>query len=222
MKKANSRSSPQGGVASSTVWPSCVSKPAACSAAATHSRGTGASISGGVVVSAILSAPGSAPTSSANGRSGGGAQYGSPVSYPAITSRSAAASATVRVIGPLVEKPSSPPYGAGDTRPRAGLIPNRPQHDAGILIDPPPSLPCAAGASPAATAVAAPPLDPPGVRLLSHGLRQGPSSSDSVTAVIPSSGVFVLPSTTKPASFRRRPPAPSNPATYPAQARREY
>jgi hypothetical protein len=63
MKKANSRSSPQGGVASSTVWPSCVSKPAACSAAATHSGATGASISGGVVVSAILSAPGSAPTS---------------------------------------------------------------------------------------------------------------------------------------------------------------
>ena len=36
-EQANSRSSPQGGVASSTVWPSCVSKPAACSAAATHS-----------------------------------------------------------------------------------------------------------------------------------------------------------------------------------------
>ena len=80
-------------------------------------------MSGGVVVSATRSLPGSRPTSSAKGRSGGGAHHGSPVSYPAITSRSAAASSTVRVSGPLVEKPSSPPHGAGETRPRAGLIP---------------------------------------------------------------------------------------------------
>jgi hypothetical protein len=36
------------------------------------------------------------------------------------------------------------------------LIPNSPHTLDGIRIDPPPSLPCAAGASPAATAAAAP------------------------------------------------------------------
>ena len=162
MKPPKSSKSRQGGVASTTEWPSCSSRAAASRAASTHSAATGASI-GGVVVIAIRSPPGSRPTSSANGRSGGGAHHGSPVSYPAITSRRAAASATVRVSGPLVEKPSSPPYGAGETRPRAGLIPNRPQQEAGMRIEPPPSLPWAAGARPAATAAAAPPLDPPGV-----------------------------------------------------------
>ena len=95
----------------------------------------------------------------------------------------------------------------------AGLIPNSPQHDAGIRIEPPPSLPCDAGASPAATAAAAPPLEPPDVREVSQGLRQGPFSSDSVTAVSPSSGVFVLPMTTKPASFSRRTTAASKSGT---------
>ena len=82
-----------------------------------------------------------------------------------------------------------------------------------MRIEPPPSLPWAAGARPAATAAAAPPLDPPGVRVVSHGLRHGPFSSDSVTAVIPSSGVFVFPITTKPASFSRRTTAASKPGT---------
>ena len=40
-----------------------------------------------------------------------------------------------------------------------------------MRIDPPPSLPWASGNMPAATAAAAPPLDPPGVRVGSHGLR---------------------------------------------------
>src|SRR6184192_245773 len=121
-----------------------------------------------------------------------------------MTSSREAASSTVRAIGPLVENPSRPPYGAGETRPRAGLMPKSPQHEAGIRIEPPPSLPCAAGASPAATAAAAPPLEPPGVREVSHGLRQSPFSSDSVIAIVPNSGVFVLPRITKPASRIRR------------------
>src|SRR4051794_23803517 len=121
-----------------------------------------------------------------------------------MTSSSAAASCTVRVSGPLVERPSRPLYGAGETRPRDGLIPKIPQQEAGIRIDPPPSLPCAAGARPAATAAAAPPLEPPAVREVSQGLRQAPLSSDSVTAVEPNSGVFVFPITTKPACFSRR------------------
>ena len=89
-------------------------------------------------------------------------------------------------------------------RPRDGFSPNNPQHEAGIRIEPPPSEPWASGASPAATAAAAPPLEPPGVRSGSHGLRQIPFRTDSVTAVVPNSGVFVFPSTTKPASRTRR------------------
>ena len=114
-------------------------------------------------------------------------------------------SRTLRVSEPEVLSPSEPePYGAGETRPRDGFRPTRPQHEAGIRIEPPPSLPCAAGQRPAAVAAAAPPLDPPGVRPVSHGLRQSPFSSDSVCAIVPSSGVFVLPRKTKPASRSRR------------------
>ncbi len=63
--------------------------------------------------------------------------------------------------------------GPPEIRPRVGLIPNRPQTLAGIRIDPPPSLPCAAGASPAATAAAAPPLEPPADLARSQGVRAG-------------------------------------------------
>ena len=118
-----------------------------------------------------------------------------------ITSSSAAASRTVRAIGPEVPSPSEPETnGAGETRPRDGLMPKSPQHEAGMRIEPPPSLACATGARPAATAAAAPPLEPPGVRVTSHGLWQSPFSSDSVIAIVPNSGVFVLPMIVKPAS----------------------
>ena len=42
-----------------------------------------------------------------------------------------------------------------------------------MRTEPPPSLPCATGASPAATAAAAPPLEPPAIRSRSHGVRAG-------------------------------------------------
>jgi hypothetical protein len=95
-------------------------------------------------------------------------------------------------------------------RPRDGLMPNRPQHDDGMRIDPPPSLACASGSSPPATAAAAPPLEPPGVSVVSHGLRHAPFSSDSVCAIVPNSGVFVLPTMTKPAFRIRRVTAASD------------
>ena len=83
---------------------------------------------------------------------------------PASTSSTAAVSPTDRVSTPSETRKLCPPSGPTETRPRAGFSPTSPQHDAGIRIEPPPSLPCATGTIPAATAAAAPPLDPPGVR----------------------------------------------------------
>ena len=70
---------------------------------------------------------------------------------------------------------------------------------AGMRIDPPPSLACATGTMPAATAAALPPLEPPEERVVSHGLRVGPWARGSVVGRRPSSGVFVRPTNTKPA-----------------------
>ena len=56
----------------------------------------------------------------------------------------------------------------------------------------------------AATAAAEPPLEPPVVRPVSHGLRAGPRNRGSVTAMMPNSGVLVLPTKMKPARRRRR------------------
>ena len=91
-----------------------------------------------------------------------------------------------------------------------------------MRIEPPPSVPCASGRTPAATCAAAPPLEPPGVRARSHGFRQAPFSSDSVTAVVPNSGVFVLPMTTNPAARSRLTTAVSWAGTCSANARQEY
>ena len=73
-----------------------------------------------------------------------------------------------------------------------------------MRIEPPPSLPWAIGTMPAATAAAEPPEEPPGVRPWSHGLRVAPVWRGSVVGRIPNSGMFVMPTTTKPASRRRR------------------
>src|SRR5215470_6550402 len=98
-----------------------------------------------------------------------------------MTSSRSAASATVLAIGPSVDRPlRSGMIGPPEIRPRLGLIPNRPHTLDGILMDPPPSLPCAAGARPEATAAAAPPLEPPADRLRSHGVRAGGPISVSV------------------------------------------
>ena len=73
-----------------------------------------------------------------------------------------------------------------------------------MRIEPAPSAPIAAGTMPAATAAAEPPLDPPGVRSTSHGLRVTPQVTDSVNGHRPSSGIVVLPTTTAPAARSRR------------------
>ena len=73
-----------------------------------------------------------------------------------------------------------------------------------MRIDPAPSVASAIGTSPAATAAALPPLDPPGVRCGSQGLRVTPQVAVSVKPQIASSGSVVLPTTIAPASRRRR------------------
>jgi hypothetical protein len=72
-----------------------------------------------------------------------------------------------------------------------------------ILIEPPPSAPRASGPRPLATAAAAPPEEPPGVRARFHGFRVTPNSGLSVNGLWPNSGVVVLPTSTAPASRRR-------------------
>ena len=153
-----------GGAASSTTWPS-------------SSHSVAVRLDGGDAFRMELRAGGvagrerdaqaarrGALTSSRNGRAGGATTYGSPGSGPAVQSSIAAVSRTVRLttcsqIRPLMMSPSIGPSGL---RARVGFRPTRPQHEAGMRIEPPPSLACAIGTMPAATAAAEPPLEPPG------------------------------------------------------------
>src|SRR6185295_6223217 len=91
----------------------------------------------------------------------------------------------------------SPIFGPDGVRARVGLLPKMPQHDAGIRIEPPPSLAWAMGTSLAATAAAAPPLDPPLEWAGFQGFLQAPNSAGSVVGGIPNSGVLVRPTMTR-------------------------
>src|SRR5688572_32953626 len=74
-----------------------------------------------------------------------------------------------------------------------------PQNAAGWRIDPPVSEPRARGTQPAATAAADPPLEPPGVRSVAHGLRTGPYAEFSFDDPMANSSQFVLPTMIAPA-----------------------
>ena len=93
--------------------------------------------------------------------------------------------------------------GAAGTRPKLGLSPKMPVNAAGMRIEPPPSVPTCKAPMPSAQAAAAPPLEPPGVRARSQGLRVMPVSALSVTPFQPNSGVVVLPISTAPCSRSR-------------------
>src|SRR4051794_12681638 len=82
-------------------------------------------------------------------------------------------------------------------------MPNRPENAAGMRVEPPPSLAVQKGTSPAATAAADPPLEPPGVRDGSHGLRVVPHALVFVKQVAPNSGAAVFPTGMAPAARRR-------------------
>ncbi|CAA9434110.1 MAG: hypothetical protein AVDCRST_MAG66-3456 [uncultured Pseudonocardia sp.] len=83
-----------------------------------------------------------------------------------MTSSSAAASATVLVIGPSdPARSGQPPYAPVRlTRPSVGRMPTVQFHAEGRRMDASPSCPIATAARFAATAAAEPPEDPPAVR----------------------------------------------------------
>ena len=102
-------------------------------------------------------------------------------SGPWATDKNRAASATVRESGPKWEMESKTVGRMSmGIRPRLGLRPTRPHQAAGMRTEPPMSVPSARGTQPAATAAPEPPEDPPGVRLVSQGLRVIPQSGLSV------------------------------------------
>ena len=120
-------------------------------------------------------------------------------SFPAIAPSSIAASRTLRVSVPTVssdEANAIRPY--RETSPYVGFSPTTPQSDAGCRTDPPVSVPSAQTTSPAATAAALPPLEPPGTRSRSQGLWTGPYAEFSFDDPIANSSQFVLPINTLP------------------------
>src|SRR5258708_9103163 len=89
------------------------------------------------------------------------------------------------------EKPAqpSPRSGPSGLRARVGFNPNTPEAEAGMRIEPPPSLACATGRMRAATAAAAPPDEPPGESARLHGLPVGPDTRHSVGCSRPNARV---------------------------------
>src|SRR5256885_5493632 len=92
-----------------------------------------------------------------------------------------AGSSTVRAIGPIQDmmrtglgpgRPGISPVRG--TRCSVGFRPNRPQKCAGMRIEDDRSVPMSNGVMPAASAAAAPPLEPPGVRSIFQGLLVRP------------------------------------------------
>src|SRR5215469_14871482 len=89
---------------------------------------------------------------------------------PAITASVSAQQATLTPMGPieskLVDSGVAPSRG---TRYCVGFRPVSPQNAAGILTEPPVSVPIATAAMPSATEIGAPEEEPPGMRARSWG-----------------------------------------------------
>ncbi|MNT83991.1 hypothetical protein D3C72_2239470 [compost metagenome] len=69
-----------------------------------------------------------------------------------------------------------------------------------MRIEPPISLAWAKGTRRAATAAAAPPLEPPVEWAGLQGLRQGPKRAGSEVGMMPNSEVLLRPTNTRPAA----------------------
>src|SRR5207245_2730201 len=125
-------------------------------------------------------------------------------SLPKIASHTIAASSTVFANGPTWssdEANATTPHRG--TRPYVGFMPTTPVRAAGWRIEPPVSVPRAKSPSPAATATAEPPEDPPGTRSSRHGFFTGPNAEFSFELPIANSSRFVLPIITAPVASRR-------------------
>src|SRR6266568_9330023 len=94
-----------------------------------------------------------------------------------------------------------------------------PQTAAGWRMEPPVSVPIPSGASYAVTAAAEPPEEPPGTRLRSQGLREGPKAEFSVDEPIANSSMLALPRMTTPACRSRAVIAASYGGRHPARIR---
>src|SRR5260370_3132521 len=97
----------------------------------------------------------------------------------------------------------SPRSGPSGLRARVGFIPNTPQAEAGIRIEPPPSLACATGRMRAAPPAAAPPDQPPEERARFQGIPVGPCRRDSVVGIRPNSGLELFPKMATPVARKR-------------------
>src|SRR3989475_8264997 len=141
-------------------------------------------------------------------------------SLPKIVSHTIAASSTVFVNGPTWSRDeanaTTPQRG---TRPYVGFMPTTPQSAAGWRIEPPVSVPSAKSASPAATATADPPEDPPGTRSVRHGFFTGPNAEFSLDEPIANSSRLVFPSMTAPRSSSRSTTVAEYGGTYPSRIR---
>src|SRR5699024_9805142 len=91
-----------------------------------------------------------------------------------------------------------PTPGPTGVRPRVGFNPTSPLNEAGIRMEPPPSLAPAIGTTPDATSAAAPPLEPPGAKFLFQAFLVGPHNFDSVIFFNANSGVVEFPIDTIP------------------------
>ena len=135
---------------------------------------------------------------------GSGSAVGAMACGPAMAPSSSATSATVRATGPSTDSRERVAMGpVSGTRPTDGRSPTTPQNAGGLRSEPPRSLPSASAAMPHATATAAPPLEPPHERPVSHGLRVVPNTGLNVCEPAPNSGVLLLPSITEPAARMR-------------------
>src|ERR1700719_5193544 len=98
---------------------------------------------------------------------------------------------------------ASPRSGPSGLRARVGFNPNTPDAEAGMRIEPPPSLACATGRMRAATAAPAPPDEPPEAWARFQGLRVVPNRRGSVVGIKPNSGLALLPKMVRPALRKR-------------------
>ena len=141
-------------------------------------------------------------------------------SLPKIASQTIATSSTVFANGPTWSSDdanaTTPHRG---TRPYVGFIPTTPVSAAGWRIEPPVSVPSAKRTSPAATATADPPDEPPGTRSSDHGFFTGPNAEFSFELPIANSSRFVFPTMTAPCASRRSTTVAEYAGMYPSRMR---